>query len=88
MAVEPLAMCYPGPQPGLDADVAKIMDTTLDELRGAGAVLVDVDFTDLIKTALAVRAPLSSGQCLPGRIFLRLDAKPSRSSGRPEWAKR
>jgi mandelamide amidase len=34
------------------------MDTTLDELRGAGAVLVDVDFTDLIKTALAVRAPL------------------------------
>src|SRR5260221_10503774 len=58
MAVEPLAMCYPGPQPGLDADVAKIMDTTMDELRGAGAVLVDVDFTDLIKTALAVRAPL------------------------------
>jgi hypothetical protein len=30
----------------------------------------------------------SSGHCLPGRIFLRLDAKPSRSSGRPEWAKR
>jgi len=42
----------------LDADVAQIMDTTLDKLRGAGAVLVDVDFTDLIKTALAVRAPL------------------------------
>jgi len=34
------------------------MDTTLDKLRGAGAVLVDVDFTDLVKTALAVRAPL------------------------------
>ena len=30
----------------------------------------------------------SSGQCLPGRIFLRQYAKPSRSSGRPEWAKR
>src|SRR5262249_15174689 len=42
----------------LDADVAKIMDTTLDRLRNAGAVLVDIDFTDLIKTALAVRAPL------------------------------
>ena len=42
----------------LDADVAKLMDTTLDKLRGAGAVLVDVDFTDLIKTALGVRAPL------------------------------
>ena len=42
----------------LDADVAKIMDTTLGKLRGAGAVLVDVDFSDLIKTALAVRAPL------------------------------
>jgi Asp-tRNA(Asn)/Glu-tRNA(Gln) amidotransferase A subunit family amidase len=42
----------------LDPDVAKIMDTTLDKLRSAGAVLVDVDFTDLVKTALAVRAPL------------------------------
>jgi indoleacetamide hydrolase len=42
----------------LDPDVAKIMDSTVDKLRGAGAVLVDVDFTDLVKTALAVRAPL------------------------------
>ncbi len=42
----------------LDVDVAKIMDTTLDKMRDAGAVLVDVDFTNLIKTALAVRAPL------------------------------
>jgi len=30
----------------------------------------------------------SSGLCLPGRIFPCLHAKPSRSSGRPEWAKR
>jgi mandelamide amidase len=42
----------------LDGDVEKIMETTLDRLRGAGAVLVDVDFGDLIKTALAVRAAL------------------------------
>jgi indoleacetamide hydrolase len=42
----------------LDPDVAKIMDSTVDKLSGAGAVLVDVDFTDLVKTALAVRAPL------------------------------
>jgi len=42
----------------LDGDVAKIMETTLDKLRGAGAVLIDVDFDDLIKAALAVRAPL------------------------------
>ena len=42
----------------LDADVAKIMETTLDRLRGAGAVLVDVDFGDLIKVALAARATL------------------------------
>jgi indoleacetamide hydrolase len=28
----------------LDGDVAKIAETTLDKLRGAGAVLVDVDF--------------------------------------------
>jgi Asp-tRNA(Asn)/Glu-tRNA(Gln) amidotransferase A subunit family amidase len=42
----------------LDGDVAKIMDATLDQLRGAGAVLIDVDFDDLIKAALASRAPL------------------------------
>jgi indoleacetamide hydrolase len=42
----------------LDGDVAKIAETTLDKLRGAGAVLVDVDFGDLIRAALAVRAPL------------------------------
>jgi len=42
----------------LDGDVAKIMDATLEKLRSAGAVLIDVDFGDLIKTALAVRAAL------------------------------
>jgi indoleacetamide hydrolase len=42
----------------LDGDVAKIMDATLDRLRGGGAVLIDVDFDDLIKAALASRAPL------------------------------
>jgi indoleacetamide hydrolase len=42
----------------LDSDVAKIMEETLTKLRGTGAVLVDVDFNDLIKTALAARAPL------------------------------
>jgi indoleacetamide hydrolase len=42
----------------LDADVAKIMETTLDKLCNAGAVLIDVDFTDLIKPALAARATL------------------------------
>jgi indoleacetamide hydrolase len=42
----------------LDGDVAKIMEGTLDKLRGAGAVVVDVDFGDLIKAALAVRVVL------------------------------
>jgi indoleacetamide hydrolase len=42
----------------LDGDVATIMEATLNRLRGAGAVLVDVDFDELIKAALAVRAPL------------------------------
>jgi indoleacetamide hydrolase len=42
----------------LDGDVAKIMDATLEKLRSAGAVLIDVDFGDLIKAALAVRAAL------------------------------
>jgi Asp-tRNA(Asn)/Glu-tRNA(Gln) amidotransferase A subunit family amidase len=42
----------------LDGDVAKIMDATLDRLRGAGAILIDVDFDDLIKAALASRAAL------------------------------
>ena len=40
----------------LDGDVAKIME--LDRLRDAGAVLIDVDFDDVIKAALAARAPL------------------------------
>jgi indoleacetamide hydrolase len=42
----------------LDGDVAKIMEATLDKLRGAGAVVVDVDFGDLIKAALVVRVVL------------------------------
>jgi indoleacetamide hydrolase len=42
----------------LDDEVAKIMVATLDKLRGAGAVVVDVNFDDLTKAALAVRAVL------------------------------
>jgi mandelamide amidase len=42
----------------VDGDVAKIMDATLDRIRGAGAILIDVDFDDLIKAALDARAPL------------------------------
>jgi indoleacetamide hydrolase len=42
----------------LEGEVAKIMEASLDKLRGAGAVFVDVDFADLTKTALAVRAVL------------------------------
>jgi indoleacetamide hydrolase len=34
------------------------MEATLDNLRGAGAVFVDVDFSDLAKAAVAVRAVL------------------------------
>ena len=29
----------------------------------------------------------SSGQCLPGRIFTRMQSRPSRSSGHPGWAR-
>ena len=42
----------------LDGDVAKIMETTLDKLRAAGAVFIDVDFGDLIKAGLSVRGVL------------------------------
>jgi mandelamide amidase len=42
----------------LDGELAKIMKASLDKLRNAGAVFVDVDFTDLTKAALAVRAVL------------------------------
>ena len=42
----------------LDPDVATIMETTLDKLRGAGAIVVDVDFDALTKAALAVRLAL------------------------------
>jgi mandelamide amidase len=47
----------------LDGDVAKIMDATLDRLRGAGAVLIDVDFDDLIK------ARLPPAHRCDGRVF-------------------
>jgi Asp-tRNA(Asn)/Glu-tRNA(Gln) amidotransferase A subunit family amidase len=42
----------------LDGDVAKIMEASLDKLRGAGAVFVDVDFGDLANAALIVSAVL------------------------------
>jgi hypothetical protein len=42
----------------LDGELAKIMKASLDKLRNAGAVFVDVDFTDLTKAELAVRAVL------------------------------
>ena len=42
----------------LDGEVARIMETSLDKLRGAGAVFVDVDFADLAKAALIVSAVL------------------------------
>ena len=42
----------------LDPGVAKVMEASLDKLRGAGAIFVDVDFSDLINTAVAVRAAL------------------------------
>jgi indoleacetamide hydrolase len=42
----------------IDADVAKIMEASLDRLRGAGAVLVDVDFGDVSKAALATSEAL------------------------------
>jgi Asp-tRNA(Asn)/Glu-tRNA(Gln) amidotransferase A subunit family amidase len=43
---------------GIDAEVSKIMETSLDRLRGAGAVFVDVDFGDLSKAALATSEAL------------------------------
>jgi mandelamide amidase len=42
----------------LDSGVAKVMEASLDKLRGTGAIFVDIDFTDLINTAVAVRAAL------------------------------
>jgi indoleacetamide hydrolase len=42
----------------LDGEVARIMETSLDKLRGADAVLVDVDFGDLVHAALIVSAVL------------------------------
>jgi Asp-tRNA(Asn)/Glu-tRNA(Gln) amidotransferase A subunit family amidase len=44
----------------LDADVAKIMEASLDKLRGVGAVLVEVDFGDLARATLPVRAVLGA----------------------------
>ena len=43
---------------GLDGEVAKVMEASLDRLRSAGAVLVDVDFSALVKQALATRSVL------------------------------
>ena len=42
----------------LDGEVARIMETSLDKLRGAGAVFVDFDFGDLANAALIVSAVL------------------------------
>ena len=42
----------------LDPDVAKIMESALDRLRGAGAVVIDVNIDDLVKSAIAVRGAL------------------------------
>jgi mandelamide amidase len=42
----------------LDDDVAKIAEAALDKLRGAGAIVIDVDFDNVTKAALAVRAVL------------------------------
>jgi mandelamide amidase len=42
----------------IDGDVEKIMQTSLDRLRSAGAVFVEVDFGDLSKTALAASEAL------------------------------
>jgi indoleacetamide hydrolase len=42
----------------LDPGVAKIMEASLAKLRDAGATFVEVDFGDLIKTAVAARAVL------------------------------
>ena len=42
----------------LDPGVAKIMEDSLDKLRSAGAICVDVDFGDLINAAVATRAVL------------------------------
>jgi indoleacetamide hydrolase len=47
----------------LDGDVAKIMEASLDKLRGAGAVFVDVDFGELAKAAVAA----SEGLRIEGR---------------------
>jgi Asp-tRNA(Asn)/Glu-tRNA(Gln) amidotransferase A subunit family amidase len=44
----------------LDPDIASIMDGALDKLRAAGAVLVDVDFSDLVKALRPVSAVLDS----------------------------
>jgi mandelamide amidase len=43
---------------GIDAEVAKIMEASLDRLRGAGAVFVDVAFGDLSKAALTTSEAL------------------------------
>jgi indoleacetamide hydrolase len=42
----------------LDPDIAKIMESALDRLRGAGAEVVDVNIDDLVKTAITVRGAL------------------------------
>jgi Asp-tRNA(Asn)/Glu-tRNA(Gln) amidotransferase A subunit family amidase len=42
----------------LDEDIAKIMETSLDKLRNAGVIFVDVDFAELTKSALVTRAVL------------------------------
>jgi mandelamide amidase len=42
----------------LEGDVARVMEASLSKLRDVGAVFVDVDFADLTKAALGVRAPL------------------------------
>jgi mandelamide amidase len=42
----------------IDGDVAKIMEASLDGLRGAGAVFIDVDFGDLSRAALTASEAL------------------------------
>jgi mandelamide amidase len=44
----------------MDPDVAKIMESSLDKLRSAGAVLVDMDMGELVKATLPVVSLLNN----------------------------
>ena len=79
------------------ADHVRYLDAFLANAGISSAFVIAHDWGTALAFHLAARRPelsvglllwSSSGRCLPGRIFLRLHVKPSRRSGRPEWAKR